>query len=187
MGAIHFSPLPCSVLGQGVAISTTAFMLARFFAQTPLSSVSASSFSLWPIQWSIEINIAVGNCASSALFKRETEHLCLRPPKRRLQDLVNVARDALPPLPCSDSERGLAMIITAFTPFHFFVFLSQKRRIAMCDILCVTPLSHPCDKILQTVSSPGVNSGAENLPSGRFGLIQYGRAFIGGRATPGFD
>ena len=187
MGAIHFSPLPCSVLGQGVAISTGAFMLPRFFAQTPLFSVSASSFSLWPIQWSIEINIAVGNCASSALFKRETEHLCLRPPKRRLQDLVNVARDALPPLPCSDSERGLAMIITAFTPFHFFVFLSQKRRIAMCDILCVTPLSHPCDKILQTVSSPGVNSGAENLPSGRFGLIQYGRAFIGGRATPGFD
>ena len=65
MGAIHFSPLPCSVLGQGVAISTGAFMLPRFFAQTPLFSVSASSFSLWPIQWSIEINIAVGNSAPS--------------------------------------------------------------------------------------------------------------------------
>jgi hypothetical protein len=29
--AIHFSPLPCSDLGQGVAISTTAFTLPRFF------------------------------------------------------------------------------------------------------------------------------------------------------------
>ena len=42
----HFSPLPCSDLGQGVAISTTAFMLPRFFVQTPMFSVSPSSFSL---------------------------------------------------------------------------------------------------------------------------------------------
>ena len=32
--AIHFSPLPFSDLGQGVAISTTAFMLPRFFVRT---------------------------------------------------------------------------------------------------------------------------------------------------------
>ena len=44
--AIHFSPLPCSDLGQGVAISTTAFMLPRFFVQTHIFSVSPSSFSL---------------------------------------------------------------------------------------------------------------------------------------------
>ena len=44
--AIHFSPLPCSDLGQGVAISTTAFMLSRFFVQTHIFSVSPSSFSL---------------------------------------------------------------------------------------------------------------------------------------------
>ena len=50
------------------------------------------------------------------------------------------------PLPCSDLERGVAMIITAFTkatrrgtPFRFFVFLSQNRRIAMCHPF-VTPL-----------------------------------------------
>ena len=48
--AIHFSPLPCSDLGQGVAISTTAFMLPRFFVQTPrLDSVFPSSLSLSPI------------------------------------------------------------------------------------------------------------------------------------------
>ena len=41
--AIHFSPLPCSDLGQGVAISTTAFMLPRFFVQTHIFSVSPSS------------------------------------------------------------------------------------------------------------------------------------------------
>ena len=44
--AIHLSPLPCSDLGQGVAISTTAFMLPRFFVQTHIFSVSPSSFSL---------------------------------------------------------------------------------------------------------------------------------------------
>ena len=44
--AIHFSPLPCSDLGQGVAISTTAIMLPRFFVQTHVFSVSPSSFSL---------------------------------------------------------------------------------------------------------------------------------------------
>ena len=44
--AIHFSPLPCSDLGQGVAISTTALMLPRFFVQTHIFSVSPSSFSL---------------------------------------------------------------------------------------------------------------------------------------------
>ena len=45
----HFFPLPCSDLGQGVAISTTAFMLPRFFVQTPIFSVSPSSFSLQQI------------------------------------------------------------------------------------------------------------------------------------------
>ena len=44
--AIRFSPLPCSDLGQGVAISTTAFPLPRFFVQTHIFSVSPSSFSL---------------------------------------------------------------------------------------------------------------------------------------------
>ena len=39
---------------------------------------------------------------------------------------------------------------------------------------CVTP----CDEILQTVSTPGVNPGAENLPSGRFGLIQCNRVLL---------
>ena len=43
---IHLSPLPCSDLGQGVAISTTAFKLPRFFVQTHIFSVSPSSFSL---------------------------------------------------------------------------------------------------------------------------------------------
>ena len=42
--AIHFSPLPCSDLGQGVAISTTAFTLPRFFVQMHIFSVSPSSF-----------------------------------------------------------------------------------------------------------------------------------------------
>ena len=37
--SIHVSPLPCSDLGRGVAISTTAFMLPRFFVQTPVSNV----------------------------------------------------------------------------------------------------------------------------------------------------
>ena len=32
--AIHFSPLPCSDFGQGVAMIITALMLPRFFAQT---------------------------------------------------------------------------------------------------------------------------------------------------------
>ena len=41
--AIHFSPLPCSDLGQAVAISTTAFMLPRFFVQTHIFSVTPSS------------------------------------------------------------------------------------------------------------------------------------------------
>ena len=41
---IHFSLLPCSDLGQGVAISTTAFILPRFFVQTPIFSVFPSSF-----------------------------------------------------------------------------------------------------------------------------------------------
>ena len=36
--AIHFSPLPCSDLGQGVAMIVTAFAPPRFFAQT-LSSL----------------------------------------------------------------------------------------------------------------------------------------------------
>ena len=44
--AILFSPLPCSDLGQGVAIRTTAFKLSRFFVQTHIFSVSPSSFSL---------------------------------------------------------------------------------------------------------------------------------------------
>ena len=44
--AIHFSPLPCSGSGQGVAISTAAFMLPRFFVQTHIFSVSPSSFRL---------------------------------------------------------------------------------------------------------------------------------------------
>ena len=44
--AIHLSPLPCRDLGQGVAISTTAFKLPRFFVQTHVFSVSPSSFSL---------------------------------------------------------------------------------------------------------------------------------------------
>ena len=39
-------PLPCSDLGQGVARSTTTFMLPRFFVQTHIFSVSPSSFSL---------------------------------------------------------------------------------------------------------------------------------------------
>ena len=36
--AIHFSPLPCSDLGQGVAISAKAFKLPRFFVEMPSSS-----------------------------------------------------------------------------------------------------------------------------------------------------
>ena len=48
--AIHFSPLPCSDLGQGVAMIITAFMLPRFFAQTQIFSVSLSSSSLSPIE-----------------------------------------------------------------------------------------------------------------------------------------
>ena len=40
---------PPSDLVQGVAMSTTAFMNFRNFAQTPLFSVSPSSFSLSPI------------------------------------------------------------------------------------------------------------------------------------------
>jgi len=36
--AIHFSPLPCSDLGLGVAMIITAFTPFRFFAQTPLFS-----------------------------------------------------------------------------------------------------------------------------------------------------
>ena len=42
--AIHFSPLQCSDLGQGVAISTTAFTLPRFFVQIHIFSVSPLSF-----------------------------------------------------------------------------------------------------------------------------------------------
>ena len=57
--AIHFSPLPCSNLGQGVAISTTAFMLPRFFVQTPIFSVSPSSFSLSPNIVTINIIIII--------------------------------------------------------------------------------------------------------------------------------
>ena len=45
----HFSPLPCSDLGQGLAMIITAFMLDRFFcdifAQTHTFFVSLSSFS----------------------------------------------------------------------------------------------------------------------------------------------
>ena len=41
--------LPCSDLGQGVALIITAFTTFRFFAQTHIFSVSLSSFSLSPI------------------------------------------------------------------------------------------------------------------------------------------
>ena len=40
---------PSSDLVQGVAMSTTAFVLTHFFAQTPPFCVSLSSFSLSPI------------------------------------------------------------------------------------------------------------------------------------------
>ena len=46
---INFSPLPCSDLERGVAMIITAFTPLRFFAQTPIFSVSLSSFSLSPI------------------------------------------------------------------------------------------------------------------------------------------
>ena len=46
-----FSHLPCSVREQGVAMIITAFTPFRFFAQTPVFSVSRSSFSLSPIQY----------------------------------------------------------------------------------------------------------------------------------------
>ena len=44
--AIHFSPLPCSDLGQGLAMIVTAFTPFHFFTQTMLFSVCTSSFSL---------------------------------------------------------------------------------------------------------------------------------------------
>ena len=47
--AIHVYPLPCSDLGQEVAMIITTFMPFCFFAQTPLFSVFPSSFSLSPI------------------------------------------------------------------------------------------------------------------------------------------
>ena len=54
--AIHFSPLPCSDLGQGVAISTTAFMLPRFFVQTPIFSVSSI----------VHLHLSIDECSPDA-------------------------------------------------------------------------------------------------------------------------
>ena len=41
--AIHFSPLPCSDLGQGVATIITAFTPFHFFAQARISQLIASA------------------------------------------------------------------------------------------------------------------------------------------------
>ena len=53
---IHFNPLPCSDLGQGVAISTTAFMLPRFFVQTPIFSVSSI----------VHLHLSIDECSPDA-------------------------------------------------------------------------------------------------------------------------
>ena len=54
--AFHLSPLPCSDLGQGVAISTTAFMLPRFFVQTPIFSVSSI----------VHLHLSIDECSPDA-------------------------------------------------------------------------------------------------------------------------
>ena len=46
---IHFPPLPCNDLGQGVAMTINAFAPFRFFVQMPLFSVFPSSLSLLPM------------------------------------------------------------------------------------------------------------------------------------------
>ena len=84
--AIHFSPLPCSDLGQGVAISTTAFMLPRFFvlfrAQRDHSGGSTLSRA--------QRDHAGGTTYGGGVFRGKQdptrERLCSRGPMRERKD-----------------------------------------------------------------------------------------------------
>ena len=62
-------------------MSIPAFMLPRFFAQTPLFSVSLLSFSLWPIHYIMTWNIV----GLAPVLKHLSLGLCLR--LQRMQPL----------------------------------------------------------------------------------------------------